>query len=152
MQIGLTAVIISTRICLSNYHIGTSLEAQGLRPPCFHCREHECDPWLGNCDPTCLGVFWFFSKSVTVSFSPSICHKVTVPDVMIFIIWMLSFKPTFSLFHFHQETLKFFFTFCQKDGVICTSEVIDISPGNLDSSLCFFQPWISDDVLFTYVK
>ena len=25
-------------------------------------------------------------------------------------------------------------------GVICISEVIDISPGNLDSSLCFFQP------------
>ena len=25
-------------------------------------------------------------------------------------------------------------------GVICISEVIDISPGNLDSSLCFFLP------------
>ena len=32
-------------------------------------------------------------------------------------------------------------------GVICTSEVIDISPGNLDSSLCFFQSSISHDVL-----
>ena len=60
MQIGLTAVIISTHICLSNDHIGTSLVVQGLRLPCFHCREHECDPWLGNCDPTCLGVFVFF--------------------------------------------------------------------------------------------
>ena len=27
------------------------------------------------------------------------------------------------------------------------SEVIDISPSNLDSSLCFFQPSISHDVL-----
>ena len=27
--------------------------------------------------------------------------------------------------------------FCHKGGVICISEVIDISPGNLDSSLCF---------------
>ena len=27
-------------------------------------------------------------------------------------------------------------------GVICMSEVIDISPGNLDSSLCFIQPGI----------
>ena len=27
------------------------------------------------------------------------------------------------------------------------AEVIDISPGNLDSSLCFFQPSISHDVL-----
>ena len=32
------------------------------------------------------------------------------------------------------------FTFCHKGGVICISEVIDISPSNLDSSLCFFQP------------
>ena len=30
---------------------------------------------------------------------------------------------------------------------ICISEVIDISPGNLDSSLCFIQPSISHDVL-----
>ena len=29
------------------------------------------------------------------------------------------------------------FTFCLKGGVICISEVIDNSPGNLDSSLCF---------------
>ena len=32
-----------------------------------------------------------------------------------------------------------------KGGVICISEVIAISPGNLDSSLCFFQPSISHD-------
>ena len=30
---------------------------------------------------------------------------------------------------------------------ICISEVIDISPGNLDSCLCFIQPGISRDVL-----
>ena len=37
-------------------------------------------------------------KSVTVSTgSPSICHEVMGPDAMIFIFWMLSFKPTFSL-------------------------------------------------------
>ena len=34
-----------------------------------------------------------------------------------------------------------------KGGVICISEVIDISPGNLDSSLCFFQSSVSHDVL-----
>ena len=44
-------------------------------------------------------------------------------------------------------------TFCLKGGVICISEVIiDISPGNLDSSLCFFQPSVSHDVLCTEVK
>ena len=30
--------------------------------------------------------------------SPSICHEVTGPDPMILVFWMLSFKPTFSLF------------------------------------------------------
>ena len=40
--------------------------------------------------------------------------------------------------HFHQEAL-YFFAFCHKGGVICISEVFDISPGNLDSNLCFIQ-------------
>ena len=35
---------------------------------------------------------------------------------------------------------------------ICISEVIDISPGNLDSSLCFLQPSVSHDVLCIEVK
>ena len=40
-------------------------------------------------------------KSDTVStVSPSICHEVMGPDAMIFIFWMLSFKPTFSLYSF----------------------------------------------------
>ena len=34
-------------------------------------------------------------KSDTVS--PSISHEVMGPEAMIFIFWMLSFKPTFSL-------------------------------------------------------
>ena len=37
-------------------------------------------------------------KSLTVSIIfPSICHKVMELDAMIFVFWMLSFKPTFSL-------------------------------------------------------
>ena len=40
-------------------------------------------------------------KSVTVSIvSLSICHEVMRLDVMILVFWMLSFKPTFSLFSF----------------------------------------------------
>ena len=40
-------------------------------------------------------------KSNTVStVSPSISHEVVGPDAMIFIFWMLSFKPTFSLSYF----------------------------------------------------
>ena len=37
-------------------------------------------------------------KSVYIStFSPSICHEVMELDVMIFVFWMLSFKPAFWL-------------------------------------------------------
>jgi len=40
-------------------------------------------------------------KSDTVStVSPSICHEMMGPDAMIFVFWMLSFKPTFSLSSF----------------------------------------------------
>ena len=38
-------------------------------------------------------------------------------------------------------------TFCHKGGIICIAEVTDISPSNLDSSLCFFQPSVSHEVL-----
>ena len=42
--------------------------------------------------------------SVTASiFPPSICHEVMGPDAMILVLWMLSFKPAFSLSSF---TLK----------------------------------------------
>ena len=35
-------------------------------------------------------------KSATVStVSPSICHELMGPDAMIFVLWMLSFKPGF---------------------------------------------------------
>ena len=88
-------------------------------------------------------------SDIVSTVSPSISHEVMGPDAMILVFWMLSFKPTFSLFSltFHQEALYFSFTFCHKDGVICISEVIDISPNNLDSSLCFIHSSISHDVL-----
>jgi len=53
--------------------------------------------------------------------------------------WVLS-----QLFHsplsLSSRDSRFFFTFCHKGDVICISEVIDISPSNLDFSLCFIQP------------
>ena len=48
-----------------------------------------------------------------------------------------------------EEELNSLFAFCYKGDAICISAVIDISPGNLDSSLCFIQPSISHDVLCT---
>ena len=88
-------------------------------------------------------------KSLTASpFPPSICHEVMGPGAMILLFWMLSFKPTFSL----SFTKRLLFAFCHWSGVIFISEVVDISPGNLDSSLCFIQPSISHDVLWTEVN
>ena len=49
---------------------------------------------------------WKKIKSLTVSIvSPSICHGMMGPNAMIFIFWMLSFKPAFPLS---------FFTFIKK--------------------------------------
>ena len=162
-------------------------------------------------------------KSVTVSIvSPSICHGVMEQDAMILVLWMMSFKPAFSLpsFTFIKKLFSFSslssirvvssaclkvkievaqlcltlhgpmdcslpgssahgifqarvlewvaisfsrgsswprdqtcvshivgrcFTIWTTKEVI--SEVIDISPGTVDSSLCFIQPSISHDVL-----
>ena len=76
-------------------------------------------------------------KSATVyTVTPSICHEVMGPDAMIFVFWCALSQLFTLFFHFHQEALLFF-TFCHKGGVICISEVIDISPSNLDSSLHF---------------
>ena len=49
----------------------------------------------------------------------------------------LRFADDTTLMAESEEELKSLFTFCHKGGVIRISEVIDISPGNLDSSLCF---------------
>ena len=78
-------------------------------------------------------------KSATVSIvSPFICHEVMGPDAMILVFLNVEFQASFFtlLFHFLQEALQFLFAFCYKSDVICISEVIDISPGNLYSSLC----------------
>ena len=79
-------------------------------------------------------------KSATVStVSPSICHEVMGLDAMILVLWMLSFKPTFS---------PSSFTFIKRlFSSSSLSEVIAISPSNLDFTLCFFQPSVSHDIL-----
>ena len=91
-------------------------------------------------------------KSVTISIvCPYICHEVMGLDAMILVFWMLNFKPAFSLcsFTFIKRLFSSSPIFCHKGDVICVSEVIDISPFNLDSSLCFFQPSVSHDVLIS---
>ena len=69
-------------------------------------------------------------------------------------LWSLFFEcwALSQLFHsplsLSSRGFLFFFAFCHKGGVIWISEVIDISPGNLYSSLRFFQPSISHDAEF----
>ena len=57
----------------------------------------------------CLLISWLQSPSAVIleppkiksdTVSPSTCHEVMGPDAMIFVFWMLSFKPTFSLSSF----------------------------------------------------
>ena len=102
----------------------------------------------------CLLISWLQSPSAVILEPPkiktatvsivflSICHEMMGPEDTILIFLMLIFKPVFSLsFHFHQKAL-WFFTFCNKRGTTHISEVTNISPNNLNSSLCFFQPGI----------
>ena len=87
-------------------------------------------------------------RSVTVStVSLSICHEVMGPDAMILVFWMLNLKPTFSLSSFNKSLFSSSLLSSMRVVIICISVVIDISPGNLDSSLCFIQPSILHDVL-----
>ena len=84
-------------------------------------------------------------KSLTVSIVSSICHEVIGLDAIIVVFWMLGFKPIFHspLLLWSRGSL----VLCFLPYVTCISEVIDISPSNLDSSLCSFQPSVSHDVL-----
>ena len=84
--------------------------------------------------------FTFLQIQVT-PFSPSVCHEVMGPDTKILVFWMLSFKPAFSLSTF--TFIKSLFSsslFSAIRGIICISEVVHVSPGNLDCSLRFIQP------------
>ena len=69
--------------------------------------------------------------SVTVSIvSPSICHEVMGPNAMILALnHLFHFPLSLSL-----RGSSVLFHFCHKGFVICLSEVVDISPGNLDSN------------------
>ena len=49
--------------------------------------------WLQS--PSAVILEFKIIKSVTVS--PTICHEIMGLDAMIFVFWMLSFKPTFSI-------------------------------------------------------
>ena len=107
---------------------------------CLSKSKHLLISWLQS--PSAVILEAKKIKSVTIStVSPTICHEVMGPDAMILVFWILSFKPTFSLSSF--TFIKRLFSSCLLSatrvvfGVICLSEVIDISPCSLDSRLEF---------------
>ena len=58
--------------------------------------KHPLISWLQS--PSAVSLEPKRIKSFTVSIvSPSICHEVMGPDAIILVLWMLSFKSTFSL-------------------------------------------------------
>ena len=92
-------------------------------------------------------------KSLTVStVSPTYLPWSNGTRCHILVFWMLSFKPTFSLFSFIIKGLFSSLLFAIRMIVICISEVTDISPGDLDSTLCFIHPCILHDAFFIGVK
>ena len=103
----------------------------------------------------CLLISWLQSPSTEV-LEPKKIKSVPVsmfPYLFFMQWWDWMSESSFVtlLFHFHQEVFdeKFLFVFCHKGGVICISEITDISSGNLDSSRCIIQPAILHDVLCT---
>ena len=72
-------------------------------------------------------------------------------DATILVFWILSFKPAFLLSSF-TLIKRLSSSSYHTNGIICLSEIVGISPGSLDSSLCFIQPGISPDVLCIEVK
>ena len=80
-------------------------------------------------------------KSVTVSIvSPFICHEVMVPDTVILVFSMLSFKPTFSLSSFifiknnKNNNSKFLCPLCNPQGSLPSIPVTFLC--QLTRSLC----------------
>ena len=100
-------------------------------------------------------------KSLTVSIVfPSICHEVMELYAMIFIFWMLSFKPAFSLSSFTFIPFHFLSLGCYHLHdiwyityiYVWCIYIFDISSRNLDSSLWFIQNGILHDVICIEVK
>ena len=93
----------------------------------------------------CVLIPWSQSPSAVIlepkkikssTFSPSICHEVMGPDAMILVCLMLNFKPAFysPLSPSSRGSLVPLY-YLPLECIICISEVVDISPSNLDSSL-----------------
>ena len=93
-------------------------------------------------------------KSDTVStVSPSISHEVMGPDAMIFVFWMLSFKPAYSLSTF-TFILRLFSSSSLSAIGWCHLHIWGYWYFSWQSwfQLVLFQPSVSHDVLCIEVK
>ena len=76
------------------------------------------------------------------TFPPFICHEVIGLDAMIIVLWMLSFKPAFSLCSFTLINRLFnsYLLFAIR-VVACIYEAVDISPRNSWFQLTIHPAW-----------
>ena len=108
----------------------------------------------------CILISWLQSPSAMIlepkiksanlsTVSPSISHEVMGPDAIILVFWILSFKPTYSLYSF--TFIKRLFSCSSLSAIRVVSSaylrLLIFLPSDVDSSLCFLQPCISHDVL-----
>ena len=76
------------------------------------------------------------TKSATIStVSLFICYEVMRPDAMIFVFWMLSFKPTFSLCSFtFIKRLFYELLVCRRDSLVAQMVESAWNVGDLGST------------------
>ena len=91
-----------------------------------------------------------FSDLVMQSNRLVLCHPLLLLPSIFPSIRVFSNEPALPIRW--PQYWSFSFTICHKGGIICISGVLGLSPGNLDSDLCFIQPGILHDVLCVYVK
>ena len=95
----------------------------------------------------------FLISSASTRSLPFLSFIVPIFGQNIFFMFTIFLKSSlvFSLLLFSSSFIHYSLkkTFL---SLICISEVIDISPGNVDSSLCLIQPGISHDVLCIEVE
>ena len=90
-------------------------------------------------------------SDIVSTVSPSISHEVMGPDAMIFVFWMLNFKPTFSLSTF--TFIKRLFSSSSLSAIRVVSSayqrLLIFLPAILIPACASSQPSISHDVLCT---
>ena len=91
-------------------------------------------------------------SSIVSTFPPSIYHEVIGRDAMILVLWSWFLtQPFHSPLSPSSRGSLVSSLLSAISGIICISEVIDIFPGNLDSSLWFFTFYILHDILCIYI-